>query len=625
MAASSLPSRLAAGTAIGLLTLAGLVAATPARAQDLGRLFVFGDSSADVGSDGARYTNRGEMWAETLARRLGRTAKPARAIPLDAIGGYDRAAPVSRLSGDNYAVGGATAAAWTGTDIIGPSVSFADQVGFFRQDHPAGFASNDVVMVWMGGNDAANALLSGVAHDSARYAQAYMAQISALRQAGARDIIAFNEPAALLPVRYYQDILGLEPDEIAAVMEVHSSRIAADNQTLRPRLAQEGVYVLDLDRLTRDVLSRPDHYGFTATTDSYMTLGDPRDLPDDGNVFADSHYSAAMQAVIADFAQTQMEARNRFATLATDPLERRRLADAALAPRLEGPQAWMTPIGSVSLTASADLSRRDTRTRDLAPGQRRDIAGAGLGAHWRAGPSVVLGVQADLAKTEASAAGDRGGRQTRDLSATVYGLVQPLSGLTLSLAVTGGQADHDEIERRTRLGGRAIAKARGETQALYGSVRLGAAYGLEAGDGWTLTPAVAVTGTRVRTDGYQEASGPIALHYGKATVNELRAGGSVTFADTHPDHAWRPRLTAGFEHVVDGDAVTVLVGPTADQLAHFRSERPARTWAHAAAGLDVSLSPEARLGLSIGADRAMGKGVDQKIQPHAQLALTLTF
>jgi phospholipase/lecithinase/hemolysin/uncharacterized protein YhjY with autotransporter beta-barrel domain len=597
-------------------------------------LFIFGDSSADVGSDGNRYTNRGAMWAETLAGRLGLSSTPARGITLDDRGGFDRRVPVRRLTGTNYAVGGATAAPWPGTAVIPGAVDFADQVRFFREDHRAGFAADDLVIVWMGGNDSANALLSGQAHDTRRYADAYMAQIAALRQAGARNLVAVNEPATLLPVRYYQDLLELEPADAAALVGLTSADRAADNAALRPRLVREGVYILDMDRLARDVLARPRHYGFTATTDGYMTLGDPRNLPDDGNVFADNHFSAAMQAVVADFALAQMAARDRFATLAAEPLESLRATETDLAQHLTGAQAWLVPVGGLSVTASADLSRREIRDRGTDPGHRTDAAAARLGVEWRMTDGLALGLQAawreidadiPLAGFERDGAAGGGGHEGRDVSATLYGLLRPIDGLTFSLAVTGGQVEHETIERRTRLGAQAVETARGETEARYAAIRLGAAYELDLGAGWNLTPAVAGTWSRVETDGYTEAAGPLSLSYGDAVVEEGRVGGSLTLARSDADSVFRPYLTVGVDHVVDGRSVTVRVGPAADARVDYRTDRPNRTRARAVAGLDLALSPALRLGVSAGAERGIGDKAETKVQPWARAALTIGF
>lgn len=63
------------------------VAATPApvAAQTI---VVFGDSSADLGSQGPdrRPTNRGDMWSEALAKRVGKTSTFARSLSYDADG-----------------------------------------------------------------------------------------------------------------------------------------------------------------------------------------------------------------------------------------------------------------------------------------------------------------------------------------------------------------------------------------------------------------------------------------------------------------------------------------------------------------------------------------------------------
>jgi len=601
----------------GMLVLSTALSPVTARAGEVSRLFIFGDSSADVGADGARYTNDGPMWAESLARRLGRDSTPARGITLDGDGRVDRDVPPVKRTGTNYAVGGATAAPWPGR------IHFADQLGWFREDHPDGFGRHDLALLWMGSNDAAEAILAGVEYDPERYADAYMAHVEALRDLGARSIVAINEPERLLPRRYYQDVFGLEEEDAVALMAAQGEAIAASNTALADRLPAADVYVLDLNRLADAILADPARFGFTATTDGYMTLGDPRDLPDDGNLFADNHYSVAMHTVVSDFVLAQLAARDRFVRLATAPLDGVRSLQADLAPRLAGVGTWSAPVGAVTLTADATFSRHNRNRQGTDPGQDQQATGVRLTGDWRAADALALGVQAGWRSLDWSVPGTGGGVTGQDLSGTLYAVASPLDGTMVSLAATLGRVDYDTIDRRTTLGATAVGQAKGDTVADYAALRVGLARSV-AIDGWTLTPGVAVGWTWVETAGYDEAAGPLSLSYGTAVVTEWRASAGVTLARAAAADGLRPRLSLAWDQALTDRPVSVQVGPAADRRARFESGRGDRSLLRAEAGLSWALTPAVSLDLALSGALPM-EGDDRRIRSQARLGLSVGF
>src|SRR5918998_3827853 len=75
--------------ALGAAFLAGMLASSPAMAENFPALVVFGDSLSDTGNAG-RFSN-GPVWVERIAERIGARLRP------------------SGEGGTNYAVGGARA------------------------------------------------------------------------------------------------------------------------------------------------------------------------------------------------------------------------------------------------------------------------------------------------------------------------------------------------------------------------------------------------------------------------------------------------------------------------------------------------------------------------------------
>jgi phospholipase/lecithinase/hemolysin/uncharacterized protein YhjY with autotransporter beta-barrel domain len=630
MISRSLLRRQASHSAAACTLLFATLVPQASVAEPVSDVIVFGDSSADLGSQGParRPTNLGQMWSERLARALGRTSTHARSFRINQAGtGID----IVRTGGNSYAVNGSTALPF---DCC---LSFAQQVDFFVQDRTR-FKGDELVFTWFTRNDITTAFTDGPTADgrpysAERYAEAYAIQVDRLRGLGARNIVAFGAESGLLPVQFSLDN-GATPE----TLELLRQETIRAEAVLWPRLKARGVYLINVDALGEDVRRNPAKYGFTATTDSYQQRGNPspppsQTLANDGNVFTlDGHFTSAMQAVVADFTLAQLAARDRFAALAAEPLEGLRGNEAGLESRLSGAQAWLVPVGSLSVSTAVEQTHREQRAVGTDPGYTRNATAARVGIEWRMTEGMAIGFQAGWREIDADiplagAAGDGagGGHEGRDLSATIYGLLRPVEDLTLSLAFTGGQVEHETVKRRARLGSVAVETTQGETKARYGSIRLGAAYALDLGSGWSLTPAVAGSWSQVETDGYREVAGPLALSYGDATVEEARVGGSLTLARADADSVFRPYLTVGVDHVIDGRSVTVQVGPTAGMRVDYRTERPNRSRVRAAAGLDLALSPALSLNVSAGAERGIGDGADSRIQPWGRVAVSYGF
>lgn len=618
--------------AAGCTLLLGVLAAQPGHAGDVADLIVFGDSSADLGSEGLdrRPTNNGPMWSERLAEALGKSSTFARSFTVnkDATG-----IDIARTGGNSYAVNGSTALKF---DCC---VNFEQQVDFFVQDRTR-FTGKEVVFTWFTRNDITTAFADGLPVDgkpysASRYAEAYSAQIDRLHKLGARNIVAFGAETALLPTQLALDN-GTTADEL---MLLRQETVLAE-AALWPKLRASGAYLIDIDTLGKDIIKNPGKYGFAATTDSYQQRGNPAPppsqmLPDDGNVFTlDGHYTSAMQAVVADFTLAQLSARDRYAALVVEPLAALGGLDAGLAHRLTGADIGSLPVGGWSVSVASDQSRHKTRTSGTDPGVDQTSSAGQIGLVWRMTDRLAFGlltqmrdIETDIgrvgASTEGAAAGGR--YEGDDVSITAYGLARVTSDLTLSLAVTGGRVDHDRIDRRAPLGAKAVEMARGQTSAQYGSIRAGAAYTIDAGGGWNLIPAITARWSRVNTDGYTEATGPLSLSYGDATVNEGRVGGGLTLVRSYQDHLFQPYLSIATDHVFQGRSTTVQVGPTADMRVPFRTGKSDATRVRLTAGVDMAVFSALRIGIDGGIERSVFGGKNKKLSPRGRFTVSYQF
>ncbi len=181
MTTRSLLCRALSHSAAACALLFGSVAAPAGAAGSVLDVIVFGDSSADLGSEGParRPTNLGEMWSERLARAVGRSSTNARSVQINEAGtGID----IIRTGGNSYAVNGSTALPF---DCC---LTFAQQVDFFVQDRTR-FSGNELVFTWFTRNDITTAFTDGipadgVAYSADRYANAYATQVDRLRALG---------------------------------------------------------------------------------------------------------------------------------------------------------------------------------------------------------------------------------------------------------------------------------------------------------------------------------------------------------------------------------------------------------------------------------------------------------
>lgn len=269
-----------------LLMFTGLAAGS-ASASSFSNMYVFGDSLSDSGNvfsltggaiPAAPYWNgrfsNGPTYAENLASRLGLSATP------------------SRLGGNNYAHGGATAG--FGSSIGGVATDLGTQVGAFRGlSGPAD--SHALYVVWAGANDLrGNPSAAGISAALTGLSNA----VQGLYAEGARDFLVMNMPD-----------LGLTPEAThhGANAAARAGSIAFDTfftatiGGLRGGLAGSNIRTLDTFALLSDVAAHPGTYGLSNVTDNCLLAG-PACTPGSYLFWDEIHPTAIGHRLLADAA-----------------------------------------------------------------------------------------------------------------------------------------------------------------------------------------------------------------------------------------------------------------------------------------------------------------------------------
>ena len=571
------------------LSLLSTLSVGIAQAQPISNIYTFGDSDNDVGILGDHYTNLGDMWIESLSHKIGLSSTPAR-LPDDLT-----ASPSTFLpnGGNNYAVGGATALNWHAGDSY-----FAQQLGWFKQDHQR-IDRHALITLWMTQNDVVSSQHGPF--DPQAVSDAYLAHVHALKSMGARNLVAFSSILNLVP-----DSSFSSPEEKAEFI----ARESAYSETVKPMLARAGVYIIDNNKLADDVLNNLSKYGFTVGTEGLLcNPGDPTpcdQIPNDGHVFADGHFSSAMHSVIADYAAAQLRARDQFASLLTQPMVAMRQETAGLEARLASNaflknnangQPARRAVGDVQAYAGAAYNRvNNDSTGGFDPGAKGNSTGGYVGADVIAADKLLLGGKLSYSQFDGDFGSRSGDYQRNTTSLSAYGAWQPLAQTTLNFALTYGYLDYNNITRKAQLGSVAHASAKGDTSGDYVAARLGGGYDFALQD-WTLTPNAALTYERVKLDGYSEKTSVLAIAYGDSTYNAMRGSLGLNLALTGGTYKVRPYARMSLEHDFRSGDLTVYAGPDKGLLAGYDVTRPDRTFGMGTLGANVALTD--RVGLNL--------------------------
>jgi len=276
-------------------------------------LYVFGNSLSDSGNmintlrayganpdpDGVYYDGRssnGPNYVDLLAAELGLDSTP------------------STAGGTNYAYNAARMTYHPlGTGFYGVD----EQIQLYLGSNGGSADADGLYLVWGGTNDLLDlaiglgngtvdpadlpALLIGIANDLTN-------QIAILANAGAQNIVVFNEPSlALLPeAQIYSALLPL--------LDVLTQSFNSALDVMLNDLSGPTFYRIDIYSLFADMATNPQNYGLTNTTDACYT-GDYKELVGGGSVCASPdeylfwdgiHPSAAAHVYIAEAVLAQV-------------------------------------------------------------------------------------------------------------------------------------------------------------------------------------------------------------------------------------------------------------------------------------------------------------------------------
>lgn len=552
-----------ASLAVPMLLLATNVA-VPSRALAQS-VVVFGDSSADIGSGGPdfRPTNLGEMWSETLSRRIGKDLTNARSLTYDA---SDNLTGNTYTGGTSYAISGSTASRF---DF---PFTLSDQVSFYIQDRKT-FGKDDLVFVWITRNDITQAFFEGVAYDPTAYANDYVDAINSMQAAGARNIVAFGAETKLYPTQLVLDA-GTTQDQVDDLSE--ASR--ASDAVLWPMLKEKNVYIIDIDRLAEDVRNNPLKYGFEFTTENYQGRGDTSGTPpqareNDGNVFTgDGHYTTAMQLVVSDFALAQVRARDQYRTnlLHTGYRFRSNLA-AVDFNRLQGQE---DERGGWRVYGETDFEDSNAGGDLIAYVmlEQQTIYGT-MGGDYRTDDGLLVGGSLALGTGSGDYDDNSGSVDQKNMQISGYVSKQLYPGFYIHATASGGGARFTSIRRETELGSNTSAATEGDTEAQYQTLAVGFGQTKHL-QGMIVTGELQVATEKTTIDGYREAEGVLALSYGDSEFSsELLSLGFHLEREAATGQI-SPFASVKWTHDFNDDSVIVRLGPTDATVVDYVSDRP---------------------------------------------------
>ena len=305
-----------------------------------GRLFILGDSLSDTGNvdrafsgqvpgpayfDG-RFSN-GPIWIDTIAAELGFTA--------DARASLD--------GGRNFAVGGAETSALQG------------QLGglFLAEGLTFRFAPDDLVVIWIGGND----LLNNPNADPATMVQRIEAVLNSAFARGARRFLVNNLPdLAATPDRNQEP--AAEKAALTMATRDFNMRLAMSLEAFRLREASASVASTDIFTILEQVQERPAPLGLTNLAEQALGQTNSRREADRFVFWDNIHPTTVTHTVIARAALIELRSEQAF-TLAGTALREDRLELAYFGDNTQGDVQLQTlsplfqPIESTAITAGS--------------------------------------------------------------------------------------------------------------------------------------------------------------------------------------------------------------------------------------------------------------------------------
>ena len=559
-----------------------------ASAQSFSDVVVFGDSLSDSGNaaqanglpaGNSFTTNPDPVWAEIVA------------------GAFGASGSNSLAGGPNYAFAGACVNPATPcTQDVVPTV--AEQIGMHLSATGGSLDPGALYALWGGANDVADSAVNdtpnALGHVLAA-ADATVAQVRRLREAGARIVVVSNVPdISLTP--YAVNLGPLVQGALGALSGEYNRKLDAGI-----REGEDGVVPVNLHTLVREIAADPGTYGFTSVTgtacgapnaSSAISIvcgpeGSPSPVtyaPGAGrtHLFADrSHPSGAGQAMMAAMVTSALAAPLQVSLAGEAGVEAAEAHHGVIS--AERAADFALPVGSWRGYARGGFGANDAGAFARLGDIESDMTAVTLGAGHRAGPDLSWGAALSIARHENESAG-----ATLDGEAVLGSLhgAWRSGGLQVSVALTLGQTSVD-VERSIALGPAARTE-RGSTDAAQFGGELDLACTLVDSETLRHGPFFGLSLLNQEVKGYRESGdSSTAMNFADFSRNSFIMRGGYRF--DWSVGGFRPYAGIAYELELEDDPVLVSAG---SNTMPGRFTLPGFTPSGSAVSADLGLSAE---------------------------------
>ena len=595
-----------------------------ASAQSFSDVVVFGDSLSDSGNAAAGLglpagtsftTNPDPVWAEIVA------------------GAFGASGSNSLAGGPNYAFAGACVNPATPcTQDTVPRVT--QQIDMHLSARGGSADPGALYALWGGANDVSDSALFALSQNNPAIAGGYVlaaadaavAQVRRLREAGARLVVVANVPdISLTP---YAVNLGAQ-GALGALAGEYNKKLDAGI-----REGEDGVVPVNLHALVREIAANPGAYGFTSTTGTAcrapvsagavsITCG-PEGSPsrvtyasgaNQTHLFADrSHPSGAGHAMMAALVTSALAAPLQVSLAGEAGAEAAEAHHGVIS--AERAADFALPVGSWRGYARGGFGRNDAGAFARLGDIESDMTAVTLGAGHRAGPDLSWGAALSIARHENEIAGANLGGDA--VLGSLHGAWRS-GGLQVSVALTLGQTSVD-VERFIALGAAARIE-RGSTDAAQFGGEFDLACTLGASETLRHGPFFGLSLLNQEVKGYRESGdSSTAMNFSDFSRNSFIARGGYRF--DWSIGKFHPYARIAYEHEFEDDPIRVSAGSNtmAGRFA-LPGFEPASSIVSADLGLSTKLGERASglLGYS-------GRfGEDSRRSHHFSLSLRMVF
>ena len=530
-----------------------------ASAQSFSDVVVFGDSLSDSGNaalanglpaGNSFTTNPDPVWAEIVAEAFGASGSN------------------SLAGGPNYAFAGACVNPATPcTQNVVPTVT--EQIGMHLSARGGSLDPGVLYALWGGANDVADSAVNdtpnALGHVLAA-ADATVAQVRRLREAGARIVVVSNVPdISLTP--YAVNLGPLVQGALGALAGEYNRKLDAGI-----REGEDGVVPVNLHALIREIAANPGTYGFTSVTgtacgapnasSAVSILCGPEGTPSPvtyapgagrTHLFADrSHPSGAGHAMMAAMATSALAAPLQVSLAGEAGVEAAEAHHGVIS--AERTADFALPVGSWRGYARGGFGANDAGAFARLGDIESDMTAVTLGAGHRAGPDLSWGAALSIARHENESAG-----ATLDGEAVLGSLhgAWRSGGLQVSVALTLGQTSVD-VERSIALGA-AVRTERGSTDAAQFGGELDLSCTLVDSETLRHGPFFGLSLLNQEVKGYRESGdSSTAMNFSDFSRNSFIMRGGYGF-DWNVG-GFRPYARIAYERELENDPVLVSAG-----------------------------------------------------------------